>query len=507
MATPFEIIGFGPTDFDPGFVGEVRFGQGGFSAAAGTLFVMLVGNMTSAGSMTPDVSIVACYDQTQANALAGTGSELARMYEWAAKAPNAFIFLCPVTESVGVAASMTVTFATTATSAGDFIYYIGGRRFVVSVAAGDTATVAGDSFVTEVNRHPEFGFTAANVTGTVTCTWRQKGTRGNDIIVRQDISSKPGAMTSTLGGGAALAEYGSNGRKFGGGTTADSVSAAATNSHPGWYHRIGLAHRDSTNLAAWETAMDTKAAWQEQHPQHTVVAFNGSLAAAQSLTQTTLNNARFCFLWGLNQEQDPAEIAAWFAAYRSVAEVSDPATDYDGLVIPGATPFFLPANNPGRSTRVAALRTGVTPIYLDGDKMTIRRAITTKCLDGTNADYRTLDVGTAYVPDFIRYDMGLTWLQWKQGNPVLMSDPAPEQGDRPEGVGTPTRWNQTWFARLKEHEQGLTTTSRLPVLTDVDLNPPQSILNTTPGAERIMTASPVVPAKRQHQLGSTISQL
>jgi len=116
-------------------------------------------------------------------------------------------------------------------------------------------------------------------------------------------------------------------------------------------------------------------------------------------------------------------------------------------------------------------------------------------------------VGTAYIPDFIRTDMGFTYLAWKAANPVLMQDPAPEQGDRAEGVGTPTRWNQTWFARLKEHEQGLTTTSRRPVLADVDLHPPQSIYSGTPGAERIMTASPIVPAKRQHQLSATISQL
>ena len=117
-----------------------------------------------------------------------------------------------------------------------------------------------------------------------------------------------------------------------------------TNTFAGWYHRVALAHRDSTNLAAFEVTVDAKSGWQEQHPQHTTVAFNGALASAQSLTQTTLNNARFCFLWGLNLENDPAEIAAWFASYRSVAEVADPVTDHDGVEIPGATPFFLPSS-------------------------------------------------------------------------------------------------------------------------------------------------------------------
>src|SRR6185503_14973874 len=181
-----DIVGFTSTDFDPGWISDVRFGAGRLTAGSATLYCKLVGNMTSAGSMTPNSSLEPCFDQTQANALAGVGSELARMFEWAVKIPGVTILLCPVTESAGVAATCTITYATNASSAGTWIYYVAGRLIQVPVASGDTPTIQGDSFVTALAAHPEYGFTAANVTGTVTLTWKQKGPRGNDQILRQD---------------------------------------------------------------------------------------------------------------------------------------------------------------------------------------------------------------------------------------------------------------------------------------------------------------------------------
>jgi len=501
-----DIVGFVSTDFDPGWIADVRFGAGRLTAGSATLICVLVGNMTSAGSMTPNSSLEPCFDQTQADALAGPGSELARMFEWAVKVAGATIYLAPVTESVGASATCTITFATTATSAGTWIYYVAGRLIQVPVASGDTATVQGDSFVTALAAHPEYGFTAANVTGTVTLTWKQKGPRGNDQILRQDQSQKPTGTTSTIATAGTVIT--SNVMiRFGGGTTADDLTTVASNTFAGWLHRPALAHRDATNLAAWETSMDAKAAWNEQHPQHTTVFFNGALAAGQSLTQTTLNNARFNFNWALNQENDPAELCAWFAAYRSVAEQNDPGVDYDGIEIPGAMPYFRSADNPQRSTRVAALRTGVSPVFMNGTKMTIRRAITTRCLSGSNPDYRTLDVGTAYVPDFIRFDLGLLWLSFKVANPVIRDNPAVELPEPPSGVAWPERWNQTIIAQLKAHEGGTTTQSRIPILSDVDANLPTTIYVGTSGQEHFASEIPIKPARKQHQATAIVAQL
>lgn len=522
MVGATEIVGFGPTDFDPGFVGDVRYGQGPSAGTGGRLSVMLVGNKTSDGSMTEDGNEELCDSEAAAIALAGPGSELHRMYVWclagiiAAGGQDAGVdvYLAAMAESGGSNASMSVTFATTATSDGEIDYWFGGQKFTVTIPTGTTADGAGDLFVAEVARHPRLGFSASNTDGVVTCTWLQAGTRGNDIIVAQDVSRKPGAMTSTLGDGAALSAFGSNGRKFAGGTTADTVTNIAASTAPNHYHRVALASRDSTALAAWESAMDTKASWSEMKPQHTVVASNGALAATQSLTGTTLNNARFCMLWGLNDEQDPAELAAWFAGYRAVVEAQDPGADYDDVQIKGLpdlpkTPFRVKANNPGRSTRNSALRSGITPLMQVGSEMRIRRAVTTKCLDGTNPDYRTLDVYKAYVPDFVRALMAQVYADWKKQNPVIMDDPAAEQPARAEGVGTPKPWTGLWYSHLLQLEDGThpALPKRIPIISDVALNPPFSRFNSTPGARRIMCASPLSVADRNHQLGAVIPQV
>jgi phage tail sheath gpL-like len=501
-----DIVGFTSTDFDPGWIADVRFAAGKLTAGSATLYCLLVGNMTSAGSMTPNSSLEPCFDQTQADALCGPGYELARMFSWAVKIPGVTVLLAPVTQSVGAAATCTVTYATTATSSGTWIYYVAGKLLQVPVASGDTATVQGDSFVSALAAHPEYGFTAANVTGTVTLTWKQLGPRGNDQFLRQDQSQKPTATTSTIATAGTVVTANVLIR-FGGGTTADDLTTVAANLFAGWHHRPALAHRDATNLAAWETSMDSKAAWNEQHPQHTTIFFNGALAAGQSLTQTTLNNARFNFNWAPNSENDPAELAAWFAALRSVTEQSDPGADYDGVEIPDAMPYFRATDNPQRSTRVAALRTGISPVYMNGSKMTIRRAITTRCLSGSNPDYRTLDVGTAYVPDFIRFDLGLRWLDFKAKNPIIRDNPAQELDEPKAGVAWPDRWNDTIIAALKEHEAGTTTQARLPVLSDVETNLPTTIYVGTDGQEHFASEIPVKPARRQHQATAIVAQL
>lgn len=523
MVSPTAIVGFGPTDFVPGFVGDVRYAQGPAAGTGGRLRVLLVGNMISGnGLLVENGNEVACLSEADAIALAGAGSELHRMYVWAlagiieagGQGTGVDVYLAAVTESVGSAATMTVTFATNASSDGEIPYWFAGQRFVVTIPSGSTPTEAGDLFVAEVGRHPLLGFSAANNAGEVTCTWLQAGTRGNDQIVYQDISNKPAGITSTLGGGAALSDFGSNGRKFAGGTTADVVSTIATNTAPEQYHRVALASRDSTALAAWESAMDSKAAWSEMKPQHTVVANNGTLSATQSLSQTTLNNARFCMVHGVNDEQDPAEIAAWFAGYRAVVEAQDPGAHYDNVVIKGPaaapkTPFRVSANKPGRSTLNSALRSGITPLMQVGTEMRICRAVTTKCLDGTDADYRTLDVYKAYVPDFVRARMAELYSSWKKQNPVIMSDPAQEQKSRAEGIGTPSGWTGLWFAELLALEEGSSTAlpARIPIITDVALNVPFSVIDNAGGNRRIMCASPIVVAGRNHQLGGVISQV
>jgi len=311
-------------------------------------------------------------------------------------------------------------------------------------------------------------------------------------------------MGSTLGGSGTSVTSG--GKRFGGGTTVDDVTAVSTATFPAWYQRVAFAPNDSANLAVWLANENAKAGPLEGRPEYTVVGSNDTLGNAQSLSQTTLNNGRFQLVWMLEGESHPAEIAAFVAALRTATEPGDPGSEYDDEVLVGLAPHRYTSQIPQRSTKLAALQTGLTPIYTSNGQALITRSITTRCLNGTAPDYRVLDTGWASVTDFIRVDIGSSlWPEWKNQNPVLADDPAPEQGERISGVGTPKRWNDRVIQRLKRFERGDIVTSGIPQIIDVDLNLPSS--GWDPVAKRPMSLIPIVPSPRNHQIGVSLRQM
>lgn len=504
-STPFEIVGFASDDFVPGSIIDVVYGAGGLSAASAALKLLIVANKTSAGDATAG-NPVQVFSNGDADLRAGPGSEGARMCRFALLVPGVTLWFCAVADPAGTAATMTVTFTGNASSDGLDVYYIDGVRIDLNVTSGWTPTQSAAALVIAINNKTNLPCTAGNSSGVLTATMKQTGPRGNDCIVRQDVTSGPTGQSSAIAG----TTVSGLGVKFLNGATADDLTAAATSTFPGWYQRVALGARDATQLGVWETSMDQKAGPFEQRPQHTVCAVNGALAAAQSLSQTTLNNARFQLLWMQNGESDPAEMAAFVASLRAVTEQTDPNHSYSGDVMLGVAAHFRDSDSPQRSTQVAALKTGVTPIKTENGGAVIVRSITTRCLSGSNADYRTLDTGTAYTPDFVRLALGLRWLDFKKQNPDVADDPAPEQPPRASGVATPSTWAAAMYQLLKEIEAspGVPLYAGLArgQIIDVDLPQNKPVARFDRTAKRIMSACPVVPAPKNEQVGVTVLQ-
>jgi phage tail sheath gpL-like len=467
----------------------------------------LVGNKLATGSKVANQDTDQVFDETMARAFYGPGSELHRMVRAALRIPGIQIWCSPVTESAGAAGTETITFTGTATGAGSFVYYVDGERIEVSVAIGDTPTIAGNTLAALIAQKDFLPITSVNTTGAVACTRKQKGPRGNFGVIYQDQSQAPAGMTSALSGSGAAVTSGSViGKRFGGGTTADDVTQVATNVFPVWFQRVGLACNDSVNLAAWLTSENAKAGPLEGRPEYTVVASSDTLSNAQSLSQTTLNNGRFQMVWMLESESHPSELAAFVAALRTATEVGDPGSEYDDEVLVGVAPHRFPSQSPQRPTKLAALQTGLTPIYTLNGQALITRSVTTRCLNGTAPDYRVLDTGWASVTDYIRVDFGSSlWPEFKAANPVNRDDPAPEQGEPRSGIGTPKTWNGRMIQRLKRFERGDNVASGIPQIIDVDLNLPSSGWDST--AKRIMSLCPIVPAPRTHQIGVSLRQM
>lgn len=491
------ITGFSETDKVPGFVGETKFGAGPISAASIPLILLLVGLMSSSGSMTADTDVLDVQTEDQANTYAGPGSELARMAYVALKYSGLKIKIaCPTAAGGAVAASATITIGGSWTATGQWAYRIGGETITGGIAATDSTSDIAADIAAAIQGKIKMPVSAVAVGAVVTATVKSAGIRGNQHIVFQDISNLPSGMTSTLAGGSSVT---GGGKRFASGAGTEDVTALLSTLNPGRYHRIAVAQIDSTNLALWRAQLDAKAEPTVGRMEHAVFATTGTLSAMASLCQTTLNEERFQGPWCLNCETHPSEIAASMASLRCTKEQNQPNSSYDGDVLRGVAPQSQRADWATRSTLQAALDEGVTPLVTNEDgTVSVVRAITTHSLNGSDPDYRTLDVSEAVVPDYVRDYDKLVWTTlYKPANPYVRPEPAEGEPEAPQGVATPSRWN----AQLAKNGFDL---ERALILTQTALNPP--VTEYDEDAKRLMSIHPAIPLPHNHQTGVSVRQ-
>jgi phage tail sheath gpL-like len=501
MGNPITIVGWASTNKVPGVGGETIYGAGPLSAQSVPLLLLLVGTKLTAGTAVANQDVVDIRSSDDADAAFGAGAELSLMCYAALLTTGVSIKAAPVAEAGGaVASTLTITITGPATSSGTWFYRLNGKVYTGGISNGDSATTIAAAISAAINADTRAAFTAAPVAGVVTVTVKSKGARGNQHVCFQDTTKLATGATSVLAGGTAL----TGGLvPFSGGTGTETNTALLGVLLPSQYHRIGSAESDATNLAAWKTQLDAQAGPTANILQHYVFATSGSLAAHQSLTQTTLNHPRFQGKWYLNSESHPCQIAASFASLRTATEQGDPDAAYDDAIIPGIAPQSQKADWPSYATNVAALNTGVSPVYTSSDGYAkVVRSIQTRSLNGASPDYRVLDTSDAYVPDFIRADLSLDWsTSFRVANPRNADDAA--DGKPPvAGVGTPSTWNARVEGKLRRYERGEGFPA--PIIINVDNNKPASAYDAI--GKRIMTAVPVVPAPNTHQVGISIRQ-
>ncbi len=502
---PLTIQGFAESDKVPGFVGETVFGAGAISASSIPLSLLICGlkktGLTT--GLTVDVDVTQIFSAADADTAWGPGSEGARMAYKALKVPGVSIFGCaPTPGTTPVAATVTITIVATPTTTGVWSYRIAGDTVTGGTTTSDTATTIASAIKDAINAQPTMAVTATSSVGVVTVTWKCAGPRGNDGIIFQQISGLATGVTSTLAGGAALLSStgGESGCYFSGGSVIEDVTAMLATLFPGQYDRIAAAQYDAANMALWKAQSDAKAGPLEGRMEQYVFGFNGTLGTATSRARTTLNNWRMQVAWLLNSESHPTEIAARLAAERVAAEQNNPNSGFDGVALTGLVAQCSKADWSQRSTQVAALNAGVTPLITDAQgNVRVVRSITTHCLNGSSPDYRTLDTAQAVVPDFVRRALALFWTTgFVIANPYVRDNPSAAEKDPPSGVATPDNWNAAVMAQLLLLQDAL-------MITAVELNPPFSQFDAVAG--RIMSAVPVIPLPLNHQTGVSVRQL
>lgn len=491
----------------PSFYGYVQPGASGIRFGSSAIKVLLVG--LSAGTLALDGQVVRCLDKEQADTFCGAGRELATMaYDFldeVAGFGGYELYLASPTGFGGVAASLTATVTGTASAAGTIKIWVRGQLTEVGILNLDANTAVATKINTAMNLATRSVVTSGVVTNVATFTVKSAGIRGNQHICYIDFSGAPG-ITIALGGAGSATTSTSTlvGRTFGGGTGTEVLTTLLANLYPTFHKFQVWAPNDATSLAAIELQCDAKAGATEGKKEHYVVSNNGNFAAVTSIAQTTLNNPRFSMKWLEIGEQYPACTAAAIAAWRSVTEQGSTVNSgnlYDGHAYRTVKPQRFPADwVTSYAEKQAALDVGVGPLETRSDgKVYEVRSITTRCLDGATADYRTLDTSDSYCADYANERAELVWtFEYKVANPYVAPDPSDEEPAKPEGVATPSGWN----ARLNAENQQM---EKERILIQTLLNPPSSEFNYV--ANRIMTAHPVVPTPGQHSIGVLTKQL
>jgi phage tail sheath gpL-like len=387
-----------------------------------------------------------------------------------------------------------VVFGGTANTSGTVVFGLGGETFEVNIAQGDSVTDIGEAYEDALASLVDGPATAVNTAGSCVTTITSAGTQGNAYCLGWDMSRAPSSLTVTVTGGTALHD---KLVPFSGGTgteTLTNILALLTNDV---YDVIAPFQTDATSAAAIRTHVDGECTATIGHLEHAVFGMNGTLAAAISLAQTTLNHARCAVVWYQNTETHPGCIAANAAALRSSVIGENPNYKYTGAALNGVAPQRYPTDAPGSTTRQSALNSGVTPLQWKNSAVRIVRDCVTKSLNGTTPDYRTYGWPDADVPDRMRKEAMALYEERQQNCPYVGPDPVTGEKSAAEGVETPSSWKNAVTALWKEKEAA-------NWITDVDANPIAVEYNYT--RKCIVWAAPTVVRPQNLQMGASIRQ-
>lgn len=494
----------------PKWYGAVQFGQSQIrfgSLPVKCLCIGLAGAAT--GSLAYDSEIRRILSKEDADTAAVAGNELAHMLydaldETAGMSGFELYGASPSPAGGATASALTITVTGTASANGTIYVWVHGIRVEVNFANLTAQNAIASAIAAAVNLVSRFPALATPSTNTVALAIKSAGIRGNQHICYVDFSAAPGVTVALSGTGGAAVTSSSTlvGRTFGNGTGTETLTNLQTALFPTFHKFVAPAQNDATSLASWETYGDSKASAIEGRKEHFVVGNNGNFAAATSIAQTTLNNARFSLKWLEIGEQHPSAMAAAVACLRAANEQGSTVNKgWDGYAYRTLKPQRFAADwVTSYAEKQAALDVGVSPMESKQDgKVYEVRSITTRCRDGNVADYRTIDTSQAYVTDYANERLELVWtFEFLPANPWVAPDPTDDEPDRAEGIATPLLWNKrvAFENTLMERER---------ILTQTALTPPSSEYNYA--ADRIMTVHPVIPLPIQHSIGVVTKQL
>lgn len=378
-----------PSLLKPGVYAELNPYTGSAGLPANIQKLLLVAQRLSTGSVAQGV-LQQVFTEADAATYWGAGSVAHLMVARALAVSQDFplIVIGMDDAAASAAATATLTLTAAAAGAGTLTLWIGSRRVDVGVVAGDDAAALATRVRSAINAIVSLPVTAAGTAGAVLLTAKNKGTIGNQLVLRA-VNTASGVTLSA----AKVA--------FTGGATDPDIKAVALDiAYPSQFHVIAIQSNLQADILKLKTHVESASSAVEMREGRGVAAASPTDTLSATTTATTaINHERVSVAYARGSYSTGYELAASVGAV--MAAQPDPARPFNGVVLPG---IALPdvADRLTRTEQEALLSAGATPIEVIGQDCTIVRLVTTKTSINGAPDVTLLDTGAIASLDYLR---------------------------------------------------------------------------------------------------------
>lgn len=378
-----------PSILTPGIYPELNLYTGSAGLPVDTKKLMLVAQKLAAGTLA-QATPRQVYTEAEVASLAGAGSisHLMAIQALSVSRNIPLYITCMDDAAASAAATATETLSGTATGAGTLTLMVGAKRVDVGILSGDDPTTLATRARAAMNAVPVLPVTVAGTVGALLCTSKNKGTAGNQLVLRAACTA-PGITLSA----AKVA--------FAGGATDPVWQTALDSIFPSQFHIIALQTTAQADIAKLKTHMDSvSSAVEMREGRGFAPASPTDTVAGVVAVATAINHERVHLVYERGSYSTGYEQVATVAA--EVALESHPARPFNGLALPGIVIPDVPDRFIG-SEREALLAAGVTPLGVDNQDSVIVRLVTTRTVINGVGDLSLLDTGTIASMDYFRF--------------------------------------------------------------------------------------------------------
>jgi phage tail sheath gpL-like len=311
----------------------------------------------------------------------------------------------------GVAASGTLTMSGTATASGTLYVYVGGNRYSVGVAAGDSASTVAAAIEAEVDADTAAPFTASASGAVVTFAALNLGIVGNSLDLRVSHNAGevvPAGLTATIVG-------------FSGGAAAIDLDTVFEAAGEEWFNIIVSPYTGTTPIGALADELESRWGPLRAIEAFGVVCNTGSVSTVVSAA-SVVNSGHLAMIPAGGSPTWTVEIAAAAGATIAYYAAIDPARPFNGLPLLGVLAPQV-RDRLTLSQHETLLHNGVSTTRVDeSGRLVLERVITTYRTNSVGGDdIAFLDATTHFTLTYLRYDL-VTLLKQRYPRSKLAND-------------------------------------------------------------------------------------